>query len=380
MPIRGSGLQFGSSTGGSTINIPLPTGSLAGDMAFVFFQSEAYIPFYLPQPTPPAGWTALYTSPFPSTVNCVLATNTLTSTDISLGHISIVDAGTSATGDYAYSIVVLVGGPYTIRETDYTVGTGNTSITTGSLASGDGALYFAVGRGQPDPTVLNYPCLSRGVVLVGGGYDAPGPNVAMGISEEGFTAAGTYTVGFSFTQSAPGGETCLVVVIEGAGFDPAAPAVLCGSPINGAVGDGYTHTFPTENLSCTQVFTISSGSLPPGLTLNSSTGVVSGTPTAAGTYTFTVSVAYGAVYTYPDLPLPFSVSVSCSITTSVVVYVQPLGLCVEMTPFGLYVHSDVYCVNVVNLSGSPVAISRRNVYLKVPTGGSGGGASGNVAY
>jgi hypothetical protein len=41
-------------------------------------------------------------------------------------------------------------------------------------------------------------------------------------------------------------------------------------------------------------WSIISGSLPPGLTLNSSTGVISGTPTGAGTYNFTVQVTDSA--------------------------------------------------------------------------------------
>jgi hypothetical protein len=40
---------------------------------------------------------------------------------------------------------------------------------------------------------------------------------------------------------------------------------------------------------------LASGSLPPGLSLNSSSGLISGTPTTAGSYVFTVQVsnAYG---------------------------------------------------------------------------------------
>lgn len=65
--------------------------------------------------------------------------------------------------------------------------------------------------------------------------------------------------------------------------------VSCGSPIDGAVGVAYTHTFPTTG-GPNLFFSISSGSLPPGLTLDPATGIVSGKPTTAGSYAFTVKV------------------------------------------------------------------------------------------
>ncbi|HEY5986248.1 MAG TPA: Ig domain-containing protein, partial [Streptosporangiaceae bacterium] len=36
-------------------------------------------------------------------------------------------------------------------------------------------------------------------------------------------------------------------------------------------------------------FLVTSGSLPPGLSLNSDTGIISGTPTIAGSYQFTIT-------------------------------------------------------------------------------------------
>jgi hypothetical protein len=38
------------------------------------------------------------------------------------------------------------------------------------------------------------------------------------------------------------------------------------------------------------VYSVTSGALPTGLTLNTSTGIISGTPTVAGSYAFTIQV------------------------------------------------------------------------------------------
>jgi hypothetical protein len=54
------------------------------------------------------------------------------------------------------------------------------------------------------------------------------------------------------------------------------------------VGLGYSATFSAAGGSGRYAFTMASGVFPPGLSLNSKSGVLSGTPTVPGTYTFTV--------------------------------------------------------------------------------------------
>ena len=65
-----------------------------------------------------------------------------------------------------------------------------------------------------------------------------------------------------------------------------SPAVLTGTsttgPFNTVVGDyGFSVTIPCTNFPVT--FTVASGTLPPGLTLNATTGTISGVPTTGGT-------------------------------------------------------------------------------------------------
>ena len=58
----------------------------------------------------------------------------------------------------------------------------------------------------------------------------------------------------------------------------------------GTTGTAYSETISVVDGTAPFTFSISAGSLPTSLSLNSSTGVISGTPTVAGTYNFTVKV------------------------------------------------------------------------------------------
>jgi hypothetical protein len=58
---------------------------------------------------------------------------------------------------------------------------------------------------------------------------------------------------------------------------------------NGAVGTAYNQTVSASGGTSPYVFSLSSGTLPSGLSLNGATGAITGTPTAAGTFTFTIT-------------------------------------------------------------------------------------------
>ena len=73
-----------------------------------------------------------------------------------------------------------------------------------------------------------------------------------------------------------------------------APTVFTATPISGVVGTPYSYTF-TANGFPAPTYSLVSGVFPPGLTLNSATGDLSGTPTTVGVFGVTViSASNGA--------------------------------------------------------------------------------------
>jgi large repetitive protein len=69
------------------------------------------------------------------------------------------------------------------------------------------------------------------------------------------------------------------------------------------VGTPYSLPLSSEG-GGTHTWSVASGQLPPGLTLNSSTGSISGSPTAAGVYGFRVRVSEGSRFATKQLTIP----------------------------------------------------------------------------
>jgi hypothetical protein len=98
-----------------------------------------------------------------------------------------------------------------------------------------------------------------------------------------------------------------------------SPSITTASLPDGTVGTAYSSPIVTSGTSST--LTVSAGSLPAGLRLDPVTGVLSGTPTAAGSATFTVTATNAAGTTSQV----FTVAVAAAATVAAVPVLASTG-------------------------------------------------------
>lgn len=77
---------------------------------------------------------------------------------------------------------------------------------------------------------------------------------------------------------------------SGGGGTPVTPVPVAVVLKGGTTGSTYSETISAQGGTGPYTFSLLSGSLPTGTTLNTSTGVISGTTSAAGTFSFTIGV------------------------------------------------------------------------------------------
>jgi hypothetical protein len=245
--IRGSGAV---SSVANPIVLTWPAGTQAGDLALIFITGAWPC-------TVPAGWTLLTPNYTALTWMGFAASRVLSSGDISTGSVSVALTNLY---DTAAAVVTFIGPVGGVRETI----SGNTAgavppqtlTTSGAVLATDAGIYFGSVRGPR--TVLVNPGSVLQIATDGNAYAVLAYQCMPG---------GAFPVTFCYPLGAANALIDCVVIVE---------------------------TVPSVALP-----------LPPGLVLDASTGVITGTPTTPGTYLVTSVVT--------DTTICATASVTCSI-------------------------------------------------------------------
>lgn len=149
----------------------------------------------------------------------------------------------------------------------------------------------------PGPPVINSPLSATGQVGVAFSYtitatDNPATYTATGLPPgltlkpgTNFitgtpTTAGQYNVLITASNNLGTDAETLVITIK-----PVSPVLTPGQSTRGVVGTPFTYQVTATN----NPVAYSASALPPGLTINPQSGLISGTPTAAGNYVVTIN-------------------------------------------------------------------------------------------
>jgi gliding motility-associated-like protein len=216
------------------------------------------------------------------TNNSNTSTRTVTVTGTDQTPILTTSGGTTA---YTHPTAVVIDNGLTVSDLDNaTLSTGKVSLTSGFQTN----------------DLLTFVNTSK---ITGSYNSATG---ALTLTSAGATAsvaewqAAMRSVTFSSSATAPntGNRTAAFIVNDGTKTSAAAiktisvalPGINVGpSTLPGAtVGIAYNQTI-TATGGTSYTYAVSTGALPTGLTLNGTNGAITGTPTAAGTFNFTVT-------------------------------------------------------------------------------------------
>jgi large repetitive protein len=286
------GITLGASTG-----LLSGTPTTAGTYSFTvkvtdssgLTSTEAATVTIIPGPSmtfaaPPGGWTnTVYgytltesggTSPFTWSVS----SGSLPA-GISLSPDGNLSGTPTATGTSSFTVKVTdANGQSATQATSITVAAGVSITSAAAQAAAVNSPYSytftATGGTTPYTWSVNAGTLPAGLTLSAAGVLSGTP-----------TTTGTYPFTVNVIDANHGVATASITLVV-----TAALALTFSAPPSGTVGVAYTDTFTAANGTTPYTFSISAGTLPAGLTLNASTGVVSGTPTTAGTSNFTVKV------------------------------------------------------------------------------------------
>ena len=221
------------------------------------------------------------------TATAYAGTVALTSSD---GAATLPANSALTNGTKTFTVTLATTGNQTVTATDTVThaitGTSGSIAVSPALPTIAPAITSGLNVGAAFGAAFNYTIAASNSPT---GYSASGlpaglsVNTTTGVISGTPSAAGTFNVTIGASNGiGPGSATLVITVAPGV----AAPVISSSPQASGQVGSAFSYTILASNSPTG----FTAAGLPPGLTLSATTGVISGTPTAPGTY----SVALGA--------------------------------------------------------------------------------------
>lgn len=246
--------------------------------------------------TAPRIWS-LAAGSLPNGLSIGGASGVISGTPTQVGTFNFVVRLTDATSTVATSApleITILPGPLGI-------------LTSGTLTRGTVGLFYThtlQGKGGAPP----YHWTIASGALPGGVLLNANTGVISGVPGPGQYGTFMFTVTLADSQASPASVTSSTLTVV---VDP-APLVIANSGdfANGKLNTDYSQQVLVTGGRTPYTWALAAGSgpLPPGLTLNPTTGFITGKPTGTGLFTFTVAVTDATPTTVTSLPFRITVT------------------------------------------------------------------------
>ncbi len=260
---------IGASATSGTVNVtpglgPAFTSGAPPGGTFNVAYSHTYTASGSPAPT-----FSVTSGALPSGLSLNSSSGVLSGTPTAAGTFTGVVTATNSAGSatQAFSIVIAATAP------------GAPTIGTGTPGNALATISFTAPASNGGSAVTGYTATCNPGGITASGAGSP-------INVTGLTNGVTYTCSVKANNAVGAGAASGTVnVTPGLG-----PAFTSAAPAGGTFNVAYSHTY-TANGSPAPTFSVTSGALPTGLSLNGTTGALTGTPSAVGTFTGVVTAA-----------------------------------------------------------------------------------------